>query len=174
MSIASCLTKLFVMPKPVVAAVNGHALAGGCILACASDVRWMATGRGRVGVPELLVGVPFPVVALEIVRAATTDAVAARLAVTGSTHLPDEALRLGLIDAVAEPEALLDRARESASQLAAIPALSYALVKRQLRWPTLDRCERLAAHDHAVLEAWRAPETAKAIRAYLDRMIPKK
>ena len=63
--------KLFAFPKPVVAAVNGHAIAGGCILACAADWRLMSGQPGRIGIPELLVGVPFPVVPLEIVRFAT-------------------------------------------------------------------------------------------------------
>ena len=59
---------LFSLLKPVVAAVNGHAIAGGCIIACAADRRVMAEQGGRIGIPELLVGVPFPVVPLEIVR----------------------------------------------------------------------------------------------------------
>src|SRR5262245_53462848 len=50
---------LFAFPKPVVAAVNGHAIAGGCIMVLAADARLMAEGRGRIGIPELLVGVPF-------------------------------------------------------------------------------------------------------------------
>src|SRR5215468_11136285 len=52
------LRTLFTFPRPVVAAANGHAIAGGCILVLAADVRLMAEGAGRVGVPELLVGVP--------------------------------------------------------------------------------------------------------------------
>jgi enoyl-CoA hydratase len=51
---------VFFHPKPIVAAINGHAVAGGCVLACATDRRVMATGGGRIGVTELLVGVPFP------------------------------------------------------------------------------------------------------------------
>ncbi len=51
---------VFFHPKPVVAAINGHAVAGGCVLACCADRRIMARGRGRIGVTELLVGVPFP------------------------------------------------------------------------------------------------------------------
>ena len=62
---------LFAFTKPLVAAVNGHAIAGGCVLACCADYRIMAREPGRIGVPELLVGVPFPVVPLEIVRFAT-------------------------------------------------------------------------------------------------------
>ena len=58
----------FFYPKPVVAAINGHAIAGGCVLACAADQRLMARGSGRIGVTELLVGLPFPAIALEIMR----------------------------------------------------------------------------------------------------------
>ena len=59
---------VFFHPKPVVAAVNGHAIAGGCVLACCADRRIMAQGLGRIGVTEILVGVPFPALAFEIVR----------------------------------------------------------------------------------------------------------
>jgi hypothetical protein len=67
-SLADVIRKLFMLPKPVVAAANGHAIAGGCILVAACDYRLMARGGGRIGVPELLVGVPFPAIALEILR----------------------------------------------------------------------------------------------------------
>src|SRR2546430_567265 len=59
---------LFSLLKPVVAAVNGHAIAGGCIIACAADHRLMARDGGRIGIPALLGGVPCPVVPLEIMR----------------------------------------------------------------------------------------------------------
>ncbi len=68
---------VFFHPKPVVAAVNGHAIAGGAVLACCGDCRIMARGNGRIGVTELLVGVPFPALAFEIVRFAVPPALSA-------------------------------------------------------------------------------------------------
>src|SRR5579872_1791909 len=53
---------IFFHPRPVVAAINGHAIAGGCVLACCADRRILARG-GRIGMTELLVGVPFPALA---------------------------------------------------------------------------------------------------------------
>ena len=69
-ALRTMLAAVFSHPRPVVAAINGHAVAGGCVLACAADRRLMARDAGRIGVPELLVGVAFPSVALEIMRCA--------------------------------------------------------------------------------------------------------
>src|SRR6266852_4922794 len=60
--------EVFFHPKPLVAAINGHAIAGGCVLACCADRRIMADDSGRIGVTELQVGVPFPPLAFEAVR----------------------------------------------------------------------------------------------------------
>ena len=87
---------LFAFPKPVVAAVNGHAIAGGCIMACCADYRIMAREPGRIGIPELLVGVPFPVVPLEIVRFATPPQHLQALIYRGLTLTADDALRVRL------------------------------------------------------------------------------
>ena len=74
--LSRCFEALFFYPGPVVAAVNGHAIAGGCILACAGDrrllVRTAGTQPARIGVPELAVGVPFPAIALETMRHVAT------------------------------------------------------------------------------------------------------
>src|SRR6188474_2030037 len=67
-AVSRAFETVFACPKPVVAAINGHAFAGGCILAWAADRRLMARGSGRIGVPEVLVGVPFPTVPIEIMR----------------------------------------------------------------------------------------------------------
>ena len=57
------------LPKPMIAAINGHAIAGGCILAACCDHRIMVEGTGRIGIPELAVGVPFPALPLQIMAA---------------------------------------------------------------------------------------------------------
>jgi enoyl-CoA hydratase/carnithine racemase len=161
---------LFSLLKPVVAAVNGHAIAGGCILAAACDRRVMARDAGRIGIPELLVGVPFPVVPLEIMRF-TAARHLSELAYTGATLAADDAQRHGLVDAAVDAERLMDEALREARALAALPATAFALTKRQIREPVLERIHVGAAIDTLVLNAWTTEETLSAIRGYVERTL---
>ncbi|HKB11039.1 MAG TPA: enoyl-CoA hydratase/isomerase family protein [Vicinamibacterales bacterium] len=163
---------LFSLLKPVVAAVNGHAIAGGCILAAAADRRLMARDAGRIGIPELLVGVPFPVVPLEIMRFAAARHLPS-LAVTGVTCDADEARRQGLIDVVVDGDRVVDEAIRAAEALAAMPPTSFALTKRQLREPVIERIHVGSAIDALVQNAWESDETLAAIRAYVERTLRK-
>ena len=97
------LAAVFSYPKPVVAAINGHAIAGGCVLACAADRRLMAKEAGRIGVTELLVGVPFPAAAMEIMRHATAPQYFEHAIFSGATFTPEEAIVRGLVDEIVEP-----------------------------------------------------------------------
>ncbi len=99
------LAAVFSYPKPVVAAINGHAIAGGCVLACAADRRLMAKDGGRIGVTELLVGVPFPAAAMEIMRHATAPQYFEHAIFSGATFTPEDAAMRGLVDEVVEPRA---------------------------------------------------------------------
>ena len=165
---------LFAYQRPVVAAVNGHAIAGGCVIACCADHRIMADGRGRIGVPELLVGVAFPASALVPVRYATGDVGVADLVYTGVTLLPAEALQRGLVDEVVPEAELLDRAVAKAEQLASLPPAAFAHTKRSLRdryWTEMDETGR--HRDAEMLEVWKAPETRAAIAAYVEKTIGK-
>src|SRR3954454_6710476 len=92
-ALSEAFLAVFDCPRPVVAAVNGHAIAGGCVIAAAADLRLMS--GGTIGLPELLVGVQFPTVPLEISRYAFGPS-AARLALTAGTFDAEDALRLGL------------------------------------------------------------------------------
>src|SRR5713226_1552397 len=80
---------LFSFEKPVVAAINGHAIAGGCILACAAD-RKIIAHTATIGVPELLVGVPFPAVPIEILRFAVTPHYLQSMIAAGSVLHADD------------------------------------------------------------------------------------
>src|SRR5215468_7547836 len=105
-ALVDCFARLFYHPRPVVAAVNGHAIAGGCVLACAADRRIAARGGARLGVTELMVGVPFPAIALEIMRGVVPSRHRAEMIYGGRTLSVDEALGRGLVDTVVEPDAL--------------------------------------------------------------------
>jgi enoyl-CoA hydratase len=172
--LSKCLLALFAFPRPVVAAVNGHAIAGGCILALTADARLMADGTGRIGVPELLVGVPFPTAPLEIVRFVVPPDKMQSLLYTGRTLLPQEALAAGLVEEVVAPDDLLKRAQDVAGQFARIPPAAYRLTKQSLRAGTLERIDRAGeAEALAMLEVWSAAETHEHIREYLSRTVRK-
>ena len=165
---------LFFYPKPVVVAVNGHAIAGGCVLACAADHRIMARGIGRIGLPELLVGVPLPTIALEIMRFVTNPQQLQRLLYEGRTYLPEDAVGLGLADELVEPPELLAKAVERAERLAAISPRTFEHTKRQIRQPVQERVlDGQSRFEPAVWDMWSAPETLETMRAYVARTLNK-
>jgi enoyl-CoA hydratase len=161
---------VFCFPKPVVAAINGHAIAGGCVLACATDHRLMAAQSGRIGIPELLVGVPFPTLALEIMRLVAGPTHFRAMVYRGSTFSPGEAKEKGLVDGIVEPEKLLDEALAAAGALATVPAEVFAITKRQICDPVIKRVREDAGRfDPAIEELWTAPATLAAISDYVAR-----
>ena len=158
---------VFEFPKPVVAAVNGPAIAGGCVLAAACDRR-IAADAAPIGASELRVGVPFPAGALEILRHVCGPE-AETVILAGGVHRGPDALARRLVDEIVPADDLMDRAMAAADDLGAIPSLGYRLAKAQLRRPTLERIVAGAAGDDEVRAVWAAPETAAAIRASLER-----
>jgi len=165
---------VFFFPKPVVAAVNGHAIAGGCVLECCADKRIAARENYRIGVTELLVGVPFPAMAFEVMRFATAPQYFADGILTGSTYAPEVALQRGLVDEITEPAALLDRAVAAAETLAALPPRTFEATKRQIRQPAADALERHGPQvDRIAEEIWTSGATIDHIRDYVARTFKK-
>ena len=167
-ALSEAFLAVFDCPRPVIAAINGHALAGGCVIAAAADVRLMSAGT--IGPTELLVGVQFPTVPLEIACYAFGPR-AARLALTAGTYGVDDALRLGLVDEVVPSEDLLAEALTTAGTLATYPPRVYAATKEQLHREARRRIdERRVADDKAAADVWTDDSTLATISAFLERL----
>lgn len=165
---------VFFHPKPVVAAINGHAIAGGAVLACCADRRIMACEGGRIGVTELLVGVPFPALAFEIVRFAVPTRRLREFTLSGATYTSDAAVQRGWVDELAEPGDLLADAVAVAQELALLSPPAFAQTKRQIRQAVSERMMTSGAvTDKVVTGIWTAPDTLARIRDYVARTLKK-
>ena len=165
---------VFFCPKPVVAAINGHAIAGGCVLACCADRRIMARANGRIGVTELLVGVPFPATAIEVMRFAVPARHLQELLFGGATYDVDAAVERGLLDVIVPADELLPSAIAAAEQLAALSSAAFAQTKAQLRAEARERLERTgAATDEVATDIWAAESTLAYVRDYVARTLKK-
>ena len=164
------LTAILMFPRPLIAAINGHAIAGGCLLAAAADYRVMS--GGTIGVPELSVGVPFPAMAIEILRQAA-PVHAHRLATSGQVLQAPDALSRGLVDEIVEADQLMQRAHEIALRFAGAPSNAFRITKAHLRQPFFDAARSRAALDREALEVWCDPATHEHIKSYLQKTIRK-
>lgn len=152
-AINAMVSTVYAAPVPVVAALNGHALGGGLVLALACDVRVASAGHYRLALNEVTAGVPFPAGPLTVVRAELDAPVARELCLSGRVIGPEEALALRVVDELAEPARLLDVALARAAELAS-PRV-YETVKRQLRGPVAEELERIATSgDDPLLRDW--------------------
>jgi enoyl-CoA hydratase len=115
------------MSKPTIAAVNGFALGGGCELALACDIRY-ASSRAKLGQPEINLGIVPGWGGTQRLARMCGVGVAKELIYTGRTVDAEEALRIGLVNAIADP--VLERALENAHALAAKSRLALALAKQ--------------------------------------------
>jgi enoyl-CoA hydratase/carnithine racemase len=138
-------------PRPTVAAITGHAIAGGCVLALMCDARIMTSAPAKIGLSEVQLGIGLPAVVIEPLRARVPATSLTRLALEGALVDGAEAQRLGLVDEVAAPDAVLPRALERARALATAGPAAYAHVKRALVRPI---AEALAEHDLREREGW--------------------
>jgi len=162
--------RLYGLPLPTIAAVNGHAIAGGLILTLACDYRVAAEGDYKLGLAEMRVGVPYPVAAMAIVQSELTKPVARRMVLTARNSSPREALASGMLDELTAVDDLLSRSLEVAEELAALPRSIYGRVKRQLRAAALSRIEDAVANgEEPMLETWLNVETRIASEEALRR-----
>jgi len=164
--------QLFVFPAPVVAALPGHAVAGGLILAAAADERLVAAGRAQLGLSEVALGVPVPRCLYEIFRHGIGPRAAERLAASGENLTADAALRIGLVDRVVAPESLFEEALSRARLLAARSRPAHAAIKAYARAEALARFDA-ARGDDPFLDSWFAPEARRRIGELVEKLSKK-
>jgi enoyl-CoA hydratase len=166
-SLIAAFLAVFDYPGPVVAAVNGHAIAGGCVIAMAADARYMS--GGTIGITETAVGVPFPASAIEICRYVMGRSASAA-ALGGELVTAEEALRLGWVDGTVAPSELLDVAAARARQLGAIAPQAYGFTKQQLHRPARTAIANGAAEDAHAVASWSSDDTRARIATFLAHL----
>jgi enoyl-CoA hydratase len=171
-SFCDLVAEIFTYPAPVVAALPGHAIAGGLIVACAADERYAAEGKGRFGLSEVSLGVPLPACCLELFAYVLGPRRMERLTASAQNLPADQALSLGLLDRVVPAADLLEISLERASQLARGSAAAYAEVKRRARAETVSRFNA-ARKDDPFLDFWFGPDARKRIAALVEKLIGK-
>jgi enoyl-CoA hydratase/carnithine racemase len=126
---------LFTFPKPIVAALPGHAIAGGYILALCCDYRLVAMGKKLVGLNEVKLGVPVPYISDCILRDLIGVRYARQIVELGEFFSPEDALQLGLVDQILDPHVLLPEAVAKAALLGSSPGSAFRLIKRNRTEP---------------------------------------
>jgi enoyl-CoA hydratase len=157
------MLRVFTFPRPVVAAIGGHAVAGGAILALACDVRVMGERTGRFGLNEVRLGVPFPASALEIARHAIPAAFVERALWEGELLDPAEALARGVVTELAAGD-VVEAACGICTRMGTMPAGAFETIKTSLKGPAVERARAtLAPLRRAFVDAWYTPEARRRI-----------
>ena len=139
------LMKLYGVPLPLVIACTGHALAGGALVLLTGDVRVGASGAFRIGLNEVSIGMPVPVLAMELARDRIATVDLGRATIEATIYDPEGAARVGYLDTVVSPDGVQSRAMEEAARLGGLARSAFAATKVRLRRKTI-------AHITATLE----------------------
>lgn len=164
--------KIFTHPAPIVAALPGHAIAGGMIVAAAADERFVAEGPARLGLSEVALGVPLPASCVELFRFVLGSRGMERLTASAENMPVDRALAMGLADRAVAPADLEAAALERAAALSRGSLPAYAETKRRARAESLERFDA-ARVDDPFLDYWFSPDARSRLAALVERLSKK-
>ncbi|MBZ5640150.1 MAG: enoyl-CoA hydratase/isomerase family protein [Acidobacteriia bacterium] len=135
---AECVAAWYTLGKPVVAALQGHALAGGCIVALLADLRILKAGA-MIGLNEVRVGVPLPYGVAWLLRDSVHRDRIEEVALLGRNYSGEEAVGVGLVHEIATEAGFDGYCMERLEELASKPAGAFGATKRYLRWAVAER-----------------------------------
>jgi 3,2-trans-enoyl-CoA isomerase len=165
---------LYVFPKPAIAAITGHATAGGCILALCTDYRFIAEGRRLIGVNESTLGVPITHLATCLLRHLVGERQAREAVSSGALYPPEEASQIGMVDGVYSPAKVVSAAIQKARELGEMPGDAFAANKR-LWVRTIESQVRsyLEEEIKLFLEQWYSPAARQLLKDALGKFTPR-
>ncbi|MBX3226727.1 MAG: crotonase/enoyl-CoA hydratase family protein [Labilithrix sp.] len=138
--------KLYASKVPLVIACTGHALAGGALMVLCGDLRVGAEGAFRIGLNEVEIGLPVPVLAMELARDRLAKSELTKATLLATVYDPGGAVRAGYLDEIVPADAVLAKAKEEATKLTRLSKTAFEASKVRLRKKTID-------HIYASLEA---------------------
>ncbi|MDF1662994.1 MAG: enoyl-CoA hydratase/isomerase family protein [Planctomycetota bacterium] len=162
---------VFRLNRPLIAAVNGHAIAGGCVLAQQADYRFMVNGKAKTGLREIALGVGLPIVVVETARLRLKPEALIPVCYEGGLFSAAQACALGLMDEAVAPEDLETAALEKARSLGSMPGPAFAHIKNSWRRPAVEAIEaNLATDTEAWLDTWYSDEAQGLIGGAIEQM----
>jgi enoyl-CoA hydratase len=141
------LMRLYGSPLPIVSACTGHALAGGALVLCATDLRLGVDGPFRIGLNEVSIGMPVPILAMELARDRLVGTALARATLFAEVYDPRGAAEVGYLDRLVSADELLAVAKSEAKRLGAFPRHAYAATKVRLRGRTIEHIQATLEKD---------------------------
>jgi enoyl-CoA hydratase len=159
------------LPVPVIAAINGFALGGGCEVTLACDIR-LASDAMKISQPEVALGIPPGWGGTQRLPRIAGEGFAKRMILTGAMIGPDEALAAGLVSAVHPADDLLDAAVAMGEEIAQKSPSAVALSKRLIHGALGERADRLEAEAEAFAQQFADPERLEGMTAFLEKRAP--
>ena len=161
---------LYTFPKPIINAITGHAIAGGCILSICCDYRFIADERKLMGLNEIKLGIPVPYPADCILRQLVGDRTGREIMYTGDFYKPEESLKMGLVDTVLPIDQVLPKAIEKAKLIGEMPPEAFSMIK-QNRVKTVKEhiLSKLKEKEEYFIKSWHS----KPVRKLLEEAIKK-
>lgn len=161
---------LFSLPKPVVAAINGHAIAGGCILTLCCDYRFISEGRKLMGLNEIKLGLPVPYPGDRILTQIVGFRVAREIMETGEFYPSEVSLEMGMVDQVLPSDQVLTKSIERAKFLGNYPAHAYKMIKQNRVEKVKDEIlENLEDRQRYFLRCWGNDETQNLLKEAIKK-----
>jgi len=161
---------LYTFPKPMIAAITGHAVAGGCILALCCDYRFIAKGNKLMGLNEIKLGVPIPYPADRILYELVGYRNARDIVDTGEFFPPEKLLDMGVVDKVFPMEKMLPKAIEKMQSLSTMPHHGFRKIKQNRTEKVVTQIRHaLGEKENIFIECWYSQETRQLLREAIEK-----